>query len=487
MEKLQNYIGGEFVDASSGKSFDSVNPSTGEKWAVCPRSDSLDAELAVKSASEAFYSWKKKSVKERARILNKIADLIEENTQVLARIESIDNGKPAWLCEQVDIPRAAANFRYFAEAVTQFSSQSYEMEGAINYVLKQPLGPVVCISPWNLPLYLFTWKIAPALAVGNSVIAKPSEVTPASAFHLAKICLEAGLPDGVLNICHGYGDEIGTSLVTHPSIKAVSFTGGTTTGRLIAQECAKKLIPCSLELGGKNPAVVFADCDLEYTVRNLVRSSFTNQGQICLCSSRIIVEDSIYDEFKELFLEATKKLKVGPPDAKDSDLGAIVSKEHFEKILGCIEKARDEGGSILVGGSQYQIMKGDKSDKDFSKGYYISPTVIEGLDNLCETNQEEIFGPVVTIQRFHGYDKSISLANESNYGLSATIWTSDLNTAHRAARDLEAGIVWINTWLLRDLRTPFGGVKQSGLGREGGFDALEFFTEKKNVCVAYDI
>ena len=359
-----------------------------------------------------------------------------------------------------------------------FASESHAMENdAINYSLRQPIGVVGCISPWNLPLYLFTWKIAPALAAGNCVIAKPSEVTPLTAFLLGKICKEAGLPNGVLNIIHGSGQQTGTAIVKHPKIKAISFTGSTKAGEQIASIAAPMFKKLSLELGGKNPNIIFADCNWKEMLFNTIRSSFGNQGQICLCGSRILIEESVYEKFKIDFIEWAKNLKVGNPLEETSKQGAIVSKVHFDKILNCIELAKNEGGTILLGGNVVKL------EGTCANGYFIEPTIIEGLGPTCKTNKEEIFGPVVTLQSFKTEQEALELANECDFGLSATIWTNDINKAHRVAAKIQCGIVWVNCWLQRDLRTPFGGIKNSGLGREGGWESLKFFTEQKNVCI----
>lgn len=443
-----------------------------------PDSNEKDVNAAVTAAQKAFSAWSVTAVEERFRILNRIAELIDEHLDELALAETNDNGKPLWLSKKVDIPRASANFRFFATGIMHFATESHSMEDkAVNYTLRQPIGIVGCISPWNLPLYLFTWKIAPALAAGNCVIAKPSEVTPVTAFLLAKICKEAGLPDGVLNIIHGTGAITGEAIVRHPEIKAISFTGSTRAGESIASIAAPKFKKLSLELGGKNPAIIFADCDWEKMIGETIRSSFSNQGEICLCGSRILIEEGVYEKFKEAFVEKAKSLTVGDPLDPTTKQGAIVSKAHFEKIMRCIDTAKQEGGKVLCGGRMV------KPEGRCAEGYFIEPTVIEGLGPECQTNQEEIFGPVVTLQSFRSEEEALQLANATQYGLAATIWTQDISKANRMAAKVESGIIWINCWLLRDLRTPFGGLKNSGVGREGGWEALRFFTEAKNVCV----
>ncbi|SHF46996.1 aldehyde dehydrogenase [Flavisolibacter ginsengisoli] len=475
---LENFIDGKLIPPRSGNYMENIDPATGSLFNYVPNSNESDIETAVEAAKNAFIQWSRTSAEDRFLIINRIAALIDGNAHELALAETKDNGKPLWLSKKVDIPRASANFRFFATGIMHFAAESHMMEDkAINYTLRQPIGIVGCISPWNLPLYLFTWKIAPALAAGNCVIAKPSEITPVSAYLLSKICIEAGLPNGVLNIVHGKGEEAGEAIIRHPAIKAISFTGSTRAGQRIASVAAPMFKKLSLELGGKNPNIIFGDCNWDKMMRTTIQSSFSNQGQICLCGSRIIIEETVYDQFKKEFIERVKLLRVGDPLSEDSKQGAIVSLQHFEKISRAIETAKKEGGTILCGGKA--VNPGGRC----GKGFFIEPTVIEGLGPACETNTEEIFGPVVTLQKFKTREEAIDLANASNYGLSATIWTQDISIANKLAMELNAGILWVNCWLLRDLRTPFGGFKNSGVGREGGWEALRFFTDAKNVCI----
>ena len=478
---IKNYINGEYINPVSDSWIDNYNPSNGEIYGQIPNSINEDVENGYKAAQTAFPSWSETTLDERSQILSKIAQLITEKLPELAAAEAKDNGKPLHVAKSIDIPRAAANFQFFANAITQFASEAHESVGhnAINFTLRQPIGVVGCISPWNLPLYLFTWKIAPAIAAGNCVVAKPSEITPMTAYLLGEILTEAGLPKGVLNIVHGLGTTTGQAIVAHPGIKAISFTGGTQTGAHIAKVAAPMFKKLSLELGGKNPAIIFADCDYDEMLQTTVRSSFANQGQICLCGSRIFVEGSMYQKFKTDFIAAVSKLKVGNPFDTSTDIGALVSRPHLEKVKKYIDNAAQYGGKVIFGGASVSV---DNSED----GYYLEPTIIEVQDNSCTLNQEEIFGPVVTIMPFNDENEVLAMANDVSYGLSATLWTNDLKRTMRVSKQIQAGIIWVNTWLLRDLRTPFGGVKNSGVGREGGFEALRFFTEPKNICIKYN-
>lgn len=480
MIMLANLIDGGLRMPSGTRYLDIAEPATGRVFAQCPDSDAGDVQAAVHAATRAAPAWAATPVEERARLLGRMADLVERDVDLFAELESRDSGKPVALARRLDVPRAIANLRFFAAAITQWSSEAHAMgSGAINYTLRQPLGVVGCISPWNLPLYLFTWKIAPALASGNAVVAKPSEVTPCTAARLGELSIEAGFPPGVLNIVHGTGPRVGQALVEHPLVKAISFTGSTRTGAAIAAVAAPTFKKLSLELGGKNPAIVFDDFNAsDANLDTIVRSGFANQGEICLCGSRLLVQRSIYETFKTRYLDRVRALRVGDPKSPESDLGALVSKAHYEKVIACIDTARADGGSVLCGGAPVAL-EGRCAD-----GWFVAPTVIEGLDNEATSNQEEIFGPVVSLIPFDDEADAVRIANGTGYGLAASLWTSNLDRAHRVAARLETGIVWINCWMVRDLRTPFGGVKNSGVGREGGIDALRFFTEAKNVCIA---
>jgi aminomuconate-semialdehyde/2-hydroxymuconate-6-semialdehyde dehydrogenase len=480
MERLQNFIDGTYTHPADGLYLPNIEPATGKVYCMIPNSNEKDVELAVQAAERAFPQWSNMPIEQRSDILLRLSKGIEARMDEFVMAESRDNGKPVSLAAHVDIPRAVSNFRFFATAIEHFASESHQMEGmGVNYTLRKPIGIVGCISPWNLPLYLFSWKIAPALAAGNCVVAKPSEITPYTAYLLGKVANEAGLPPGVLNILHGEGSAAGNAIVSHPKIKAISFTGGTKTGEHIARLAAPMFKKLSLELGGKNPNIIFADCDFDDMMSTTLRSSFANQGQICLCGSRIFVERPIYDRFRDEFVRRVSKTVVSHPTDPKAILGAVVSQPHLEKVLSYIDLAKSEGGSILTGGDRVVL------EKPYHEGFYLRPTVIEGLDYRCRTNQEEIFGPVVTLTPFDSEEEVLKMANSTTYGLSATVWTNNLQRAHRVAENVQAGIVWINSWLVRDLRTPFGGVKASGVGREGGWEALRFFTEPKNVFIKY--
>jgi aminomuconate-semialdehyde/2-hydroxymuconate-6-semialdehyde dehydrogenase len=478
MIKIENYINGKFATPASNKYLDNVNPAEGRVYSLIPDSDSTDVLKAADAAKAAFPDWSAMPVEKRSAILLKIADLIDRDFEKLALAESIDNGKPVNQAKALDIPRAASNIRFYATGAMHVATEAH-VTGveAVNYTLRTPIGVVGCISPWNLPLYLFTWKIAPALAAGCTVVAKPSEITPMTAFLFTQLCEEAGLPRGVLNVVHGLGPKVGQAIIEHPDVTAISFTGGTMTGKKIAATAAPMLKKLSLELGGKNPNIIFADCDFELALSTTISSSFSNQGEICLCGSRIFVERSLFDRFGKEFVKKTKELTIGDPLEASTRVGALVSEGHMNKVLSYIDLAKKEGGKILTGGNRVSIAG------RCSGGYFVEPTVIVELSHDCRTNQEEIFGPVVTIQPFDTEEEVLGYANSTTYGLSATIWTENLKKAHRVSAGIKSGIIWVNCWLFRDLRTPFGGMKQSGIGREGGWDALKFFTETKNVCI----
>ena len=467
MQRLGNFIGGEFVAPASGEYLYDIAPATEERIAEIPDSDARDIDRAVEAARAVFPAWSQTPAAERSKLLLRLADLIERNFDELAQLESTDSGKPLTLARTLDIPRAIANFRFFASAILHTSSEAHLTDAtALNYTLRQPLGVVGLISPWNLPLYLLSWKIAPAIAVGNTCVAKPSEMTPLTANRLAELSLGAGIPAGVINIVHGLGNKAGRALTSHDGVAAISFTGGTVTGAAVAANAAPRFKKISLELGGKNPTIIFADADLEQAIPTSIRAAFWNQGEICLCGSRIFVERPIYDRFVEGFVAAAKQLRIG------EDIGALISETHLEKVIGYIELAKKEGGTVVTGGHRVN-----------RRGYFVEPTVITGLESNCRVLQDEIFGPVATITPFDTEEQVIAFANSTRYGLSSSVWTRDLQRAHRAAAAIESGTVWINCWLLRDLRVPFGGMKESGVGREGGVDSLQFFTEAKNVCV----
>ncbi len=476
---LAQFIGGRFVPPAGGAYLDDIAPATGAVVARVPRGDARDVEAAVAAARAAFPGWSGRSVGERAAILDAVAARIEARADELAALESLDTGKPVQLARSVDIPRAVLNFRFFAGAVRHDSTGCHEMPGAINYTLRRPVGIAGLVTPWNLPLYLLTWKAAPALALGNTVVAKPSELTPLTAAALCEIMAEAGVPNGVFNLVHGLGGEAGQALVEHPDVRAISFTGGTATGARVAATAAPLFKKLSLELGGKNPTLVFADCDFEAAVEGTVRAGFQNQGQVCLCGSRVLVEASIADRFTAALRDRVGALRIGDPSDPATQFGALVSAAHRDKVEGYLQLARTEGGTV-TGGIRPTL------EPPFDAGAFLSPAVVTGLGPDCRTAQEEIFGPVVTVHPFRDETEAIAIANGVRYGLSASVWTRNLGRAHRVAAALDTGMVWVNTWLLRDLRVPFGGVKASGVGREGGDFSLEFFSESRNVCIKLD-
>ena len=477
MRPLANFIAGHVVPARSGAVLEDIAPATGKPFATIPRSGPEDVDAAVQAAAAALPGWARTPVNAWAELLETIAGLLESRLDVFAEAESLDAGKPLGLARSLDIPRAIQNLRHFAREVRLRGEESFAMAGAVNLVQRSPVGVCALITPWNLPLYLLTWKLAPCLAMGNTAVAKPSELTPLTATMLAELFLEAGAPKGIFNLVHGLGPEAGQALVEHPDVKAVSFTGGTASGRIVAATAAPAFKKLSLELGGKNPTLVFADCDLEKTVKGVARAAFENTGQICLCGSRILVERAIHDRFLEAFLEEVKAWACDDPSDLSTKVGALISAAHREKVEGYLKLAVDEGGTIRCGGAR-PTLPGDLAD-----GYFLEPAVITGLSASCRTATEEIFGPVVTIHPFDTEEAAIAMANGTRYGLAASVWTSELNRAHRVATALESGLVWVNTWLLRDLRVPFGGVKESGVGREGGRWSLEFFSEAKTVTL----
>lgn len=475
--KLANYINGHATAPASGKYIPCYEPATGKQYCEVPDSDARDVDAAVQAAKAIYPWWSARTPEQRSQVLLSIADRLEKALPDLARAESRDQGKPLALAREAEIPRSIKNFRYYATKILHTEEMARPTAEALNYTFRKPVGVAGLISPWNLPFLLLTWKIAPAIAAGNTVVCKPSEMTPMTAYLLGELLNEAGLPHGVVNIVFGTGAGAGAALTQHPEVPLLSFTGGTATGRRVLEAAIPRFKKTSLELGGKNAALVFADADIAEAAITSVRSAFQNQGEICLCNSRIFVEESVYEEFVEKFTRTASLIRVGDPEAKETQMGPLVSREHREKVMGYIELAKKEGGKIELGGGV------PKLPGDFAGGYFLEPTVITGLSPSCRTMQEEIFGPVVTIAKFKTEKEAIALANGTEYGLSASVWSRDVARAHRVAQELDVGTTWVNCWMLRELAMPFGGVKHSGLGREGGDHSLEFFTETKTVCV----
>ncbi|WP_102271741.1 aldehyde dehydrogenase [Cytobacillus massiliigabonensis] len=473
----RHFINGQFVDSQNQKTFENINPATEEVLGTVAEGGKEEVDYAVAAARRALNgSWKKTTLQERSKILRRIGDLILERQEELAHLESLDTGKPFALANSIDVPRAAYNFHFYADYIISVGTDAYQQDQqALHYSYRRPVGVVGIIKPWNLPLLLLTWKLAPCLGMGNTAVIKPAEWTPMTATVLMEICKEAGVPDGVVNLVHGFGpNSAGGAISEHPDIDAISFIGEPGTGSSIMKSAADSLKKLSYELGGKNPNIIFADSDLDEVIETTLKSSFINQGEVCLCGSRIYVERPIYDEFISRFAERTKELKVGHPLSENTNVGALVSKEHYDNVNKYIEIARNDGGTIVTGG---------KRPEGFEKGYYLEPTIITDLDRNSRCVREEIFGPVVTVTPFDMEEEVIMQANDTHYGLSATIWTSDLKRAHRVAHQIEAGIIWVNTWFLRDLRTPFGGMKHSGIGRTGGMHSLDFYSEISNITI----
>ena len=479
MDDLHNYIGGQFLTHSGGQWMNNTEPATGSHICRIPLSDASDVDAAVDAARSAQPAWAALSHSERAGWLDRIADALEARYEDIAVLESRDTGKPISLARAVDAHRSVSNFRFFAGILREHEEEVFEMTSATNYVVNKPVGVGALITPWNLPLYLLSWKVAPAIGMGNTVVCKPSELTPLTADLMMRVIDEVGLPAGVVNLVHGEGAGAGAPLVSHSDVDLVSFTGGTSTGEKVAASAAPAFKKLSLELGGKNASIVFADCDMDSTVAGVVRAGFLNQGQVCLCGSRVLVEDSAYAEFRDRFVDAVEAMRIGDPSEESTDLGALISEEHLAKVRGYVELAKQEGGVLLTGGTPCL-------PSGFEGGNWMAPTVIEGLspDSRCST--EEIFGPVVTLHPFGSEDEAVAIANNTRYGLAGSVWTSDLDKGRRVSEAIDTGMVWVNTWLHRDLRVPFGGVKDSGVGREGGKWSLGFFSEAMNVCVKHD-
>ncbi|WP_028784777.1 aldehyde dehydrogenase [Thalassobacillus devorans] len=473
----RHFINGEYMDFDGQSTFENINPATEEVMGKVAEGGYEEIDSAVKAARTALKGpWSNFTAAKRSQVLRRIGDLILNRKEELAALEAMDTGKPYQMALEVDITRAAYNFHFFADFLTSLGTEAYQQDDqALHYSIRRPVGVVGMINPWNLPLLLLTWKMAPCLAAGNTVVMKPAEWTPMTATVLAEIIQEAGVPDGVVNLVHGFGpNSAGAALTEHADVDAITFTGETKTGTAIMKAAAPTLKKLSYELGGKNPNIIFADSDLDEVIETTLKSSFMNQGEVCLCGSRIYVEREAYDEFLKKFVAKTRQLQVGDPFDSGTKVGAVISKEHYDRVNQYIQIAKEEGGEILVGGYR---------PKGVQKGYFIEPTILAGLDRDSRCVQEEIFGPVVTVLPFDSEEDVIDQANDTHYGLGTTIWTNDLRRAHRVAHRIEAGIIWVNTWYLRDLRTPFGGLKQSGIGREGGIHSFEFYSELSNITI----
>jgi aminomuconate-semialdehyde/2-hydroxymuconate-6-semialdehyde dehydrogenase len=481
VKSILNYIDGQFVRGK--REFPDINPANGSVIAQVSEADQPLVDAAVSAGRKAFHEWCRLSTRERATALYRVADAIETRFDCFVAAEVADTGKPATLASKLDVPRAAANFRVFADLIRTAGLESFQTETpdgkqALNYTVRKPLGVVGVIVPWNLPLLLLTWKVAPALACGNAVVVKPSEETPATATLLAEAMKEAGIPDGVYNVIHGFGpSSAGEFLTQHPDVNAVTFTGESQTGATIMKSVAPMLKPVSFELGGKNAAVVFADCDFEEAVSGVAESVFLNTGQVCLCAERIYIERAIFERFAEGLKHKAETLRIGSPVDEKTDLGPLISAGHREKVLSYYKLAREEGAALIAGGGVPRF------DNALDQGFYIQPTIYTGLGETARSVKEEIFGPVCHVAPFDSEDEAIAMANDTKYGLAASIWTSNLKRGHRVAQQMNVGITWVNCWFLRDLRTPFGGVGLSGIGREGGMHSLNFYSELNNVCV----
>ena len=476
--KILNYIKGKFNEPISSEWMDNFSPSTGEVIGSIPLSGDADVRSAIAAAKSALPEWSSLDPSDRALWLDKMADCLEEKFEEIARLESMDTGKPISLARSVDARRSVSNFRFFSEMIRDREDEVFEMEDATNIVKLRAVGVGALITPWNLPLYLLSWKVAPAIGMGNTVVCKPSELTPLTADLLMRVIDEVGLPPGVVNLVHGNGNA-GSILTGDPDVDLVSFTGGTSTGAKVAQSASPQFKKLSLELGGKNASIVFSDCNLEETVKGVTRAAFLNQGQVCLCGSRILVEDPIYDQFMDMFVESVESMVIGDPMHEDTDLGALISKQHLEKVESYVSLALEEGGEIVTGGKPCL-------PKELEGGNWMSPTVVTGLGTESRCSTEEVFGPFVTVHRFNSEEDAIKIANNTRYGLAGSIWTGDIERGKRVAESIHTGMIWVNTWLHRDLRVPFGGVKDSGVGREGGKWSMGFFSEPLNVCLKHD-